>query len=898
MSTFPMALAWCVLQVTLLATISIVWYGLLRRAGPVARSLAVFTGLSLIVLLTILSVSPWPRWQEWSLSRSSPPATSAPSEVPESSEEATSGAASPHTFAPKPSPSPLMDFWGALADEFRAQTRPVVSNQWTWPVVLAALMVIGAGFGFGRLCLGLVLVRSYRRRSRLITSPEILELRDVLQAELGCRRAIDLYESDTLATAATVGWRRPLVILPANWPSWTAEERLAVMAHEIAHIQRHDFPTWVAAQVALVLHFYHPFVHWLCARLRLEQELAADAAAARLSGGQQTYLTTLAAMALRQADRPLAWPARTFLPTRGTFMRRIEMLRDSRLPASTLSTGMRVATVGVLLMAGLFVAGFRGGHATADSGIGNLTLGAMGSALGAAEPVSLAYVPRDTVFIATARPIDILARPELGALRKSLDEQGVLKTLFGGAIDRIEQVTFVMLPREISPNVTVPAPAGVILRMAKSEDADATIKTLLPESIEMEYATQKYLKRPSGPSMSVMRADERTLVISEDEPNLKRMIVAGETGASTTKWAEAWGKISRSEAAVLMNIAAVRTSLDASMQQAPPQGPGAMLLSFAPLWQKADVAALSLQFGQTLKLDGILNCSSAADATKVQETLSAVVTLGKNMLSQGRGAAARSGQQESAMLLGLIDIADTMIDGAKVNVADKKVELTASVAAKDVTTLGTLLVPAVGSARTAARRSQSTNNLKQIGLAMHNYADTFRSFPPAVLYGPDGKTPYSWRVAILPYIEQDALYRQYNFNEPWDSETNKKVLENMPVIYRDPSDSEASRNSSYFVLTGPQTIFSGKAGTTLPQITDGLSNTLMVVEAKRDIPWTKPEDIPYDREKTVPKLGGHYDEGFITLFGDGSVRFIQKKIEEQVLRMLITKDGGEAIPNY
>src|SRR5258708_36844007 len=102
-----------------------------------------------------------------------------------------------------------------------------------------------------------------------------------------------------------------------------------VLAHEIAHIARHDFATLIAAQVAVVLHFYHPLVHWLAARLRLEQELAADAAAARLTGGQRTYLTTLAGMALRQSDCPLAWPARTFLPTPGTFMRGIEIGRAS-----------------------------------------------------------------------------------------------------------------------------------------------------------------------------------------------------------------------------------------------------------------------------------------------------------------------------------------------------------------------------------------------------------------------------------------------------------------------------------------------------------------------------------------------------------------------------------------
>ena len=133
-----------------------------------------------------------------------------------------------------------------------------------------------------------------------------------------------------------------------------------MLAHEIAHIARHDFATWVAAQLALVFHFYHPLVHWLAARLRLEQELAADAAAAQLTGGQRSYLTTLAGMALRQSDRPLAWPARTFLPTRGTFMRRIEMLRDEKLLSTKMTTGLRAGLVAVLAAASLAVAGLRG----------------------------------------------------------------------------------------------------------------------------------------------------------------------------------------------------------------------------------------------------------------------------------------------------------------------------------------------------------------------------------------------------------------------------------------------------------------------------------------------------------------------------------------------------------
>ncbi len=127
-------------------------------------------------------------------------------------------------------------------------------------------------------------------------------------------------ESARSSTPATIGWRRPVLLLPVDWRTWTDEECLAVLAHEIEHVRRGDFASWVAAQFGVALHFYHPLVHWLAARLRLQQELAADAAAARVLGGQRKYVTTLAAMALRQSDAAAAWPARAFLPTSKTFL--------------------------------------------------------------------------------------------------------------------------------------------------------------------------------------------------------------------------------------------------------------------------------------------------------------------------------------------------------------------------------------------------------------------------------------------------------------------------------------------------------------------------------------------------------------------------------------------------
>jgi hypothetical protein len=152
--------------------------------------------------------------------------------------------------------------------------------------------------------------------------------------------------------------------------------------------------------------------------------------------------------------------------------------------------------------------------------------------------------------------------------------------------------------------------------------------------------------------------------------------------------------------------------------------------------------------------------------------------------------------------------------------------------------------------------------------------------------GPDGKTPHSWRVELLPYLEQQNLYNAYKINEPWDSPDNKKIAEAKVVIIG-ASDDGGKNYSDYFVLTGKGTIFSGKEGMKLQEVTGGTSNTILIVEAKRDVPWTKPEDIDFDPDKAPPKLGGHFPGGFIAAFADGSVRFINDNVDAKALKALI-----------
>lgn len=602
------------------------------------------------------------------------------------------------------------------------------------------------------------------------------------------------------------------------------------------------------------------------------------------------------------------------------------MLRDDKLLSRKMTAGMRAGVIATLAAASLAVAGLRGAAAdrkanvdrsdelavgddsqskterskpprnnsgTAGSSASNGTSGS-GTGQGTSDPLSLAWVPRDAIAVARIRPAELLNRPALAALKKAVLQQKDLQESLGVSLDKIEQATVIFLIDAGQPGrgPSEPAPAGVIVRLAEAGDAAALLKALQPNPEKQEYAGQTYFRPREGSGQFCFPADERTVVVCGQEEHLRRLIVAGKNGASKALWAGAWRGADDSDIAALVNTAALGEMLNQAGAGGPPGGP---MPAIAPLWQATTTALLTADFRERLALSLTLTTQNAKDVQKVRDTLSAVVTLSKNGLSQARGQFSRLPGGEGAALLGAADVADSLLDSLKIEVKDVQVQASASAEAEDAASLVAMLLPAIAQARVAARRSQATNNLKQLALAMHNYHDVYGAFPPAVLYGPDGKTPYSWRVALLPYLDGAPLYEQYKRDEAWDSSNNKKVLAKMPPFFRDPNDPADSTFSSYYALTGPTTIFFDKEGAKIAQIRDGTSSTLMFVEAKRDIPWTKPEDIPYDNDKPLPKLGGHYAEGFIAAFCDGSVRFILQNVDPMLLRSIITRDGGELV---
>lgn len=300
----------------------------------------------------------------------------------------------------------------------------------------------------------------------------------------------------------------------------------------------------------------------------------------------------------------------------------------------------------------------------------------------------------------------------------------------------------------------------------------------------------------------------------------------------------------------------------------------------------------------TLKLppDPVVGVAIEATNEETAKTLSDAADQGLAMLNGLILAASVKGDADAASLIPVVALLKPESNGTRLSMAlgDDQDEIVA---------FQQLVAPAVRAAREAARRSVRVNNFKQIALAMHNYHDAKKSFPPAASYDAAGKPLLSWRVMILPYIEQQELYNQFHLDEPWDSEHNRTLIPKMPALFADPEmpDLAAAGRTTTLLPVGEGTAFEGREGKSYRDIPDGTSNTILAVEvvAERAVPWTKPED--WEVDLADPLRGVRRPEGekrggvFTAAYCDGSVRVIHSNIDPTAFKGLLTIAGDEAV---
>jgi len=196
---------------------------------------------------------------------------------------------------------------------------------------------------------------------------------------------------------------------------------------------------------------------------------------------------------------------------------------------------------------------------------------------------------------------------------------------------------------------------------------------------------------------------------------------------------------------------------------------------------------------------------------------------------------------------------------------------------------------------TAAIISQS--NLRTLATAMHDYKGVKGTLPPAASRDREGRPLLSWRVLILPYLEEEALFKEFRLDEPWDGPHNLRLLSRMPTIYAPPlaNSSFNPYSTHYQVFTGKGTAFEGQHGLRLPDdFPGGTTDTILIVEAAEAVPWTKPEDVPYYQNGPLPALGNLSLDYFPVVMADGRVDRIYRKDAEESIRARITRNARKS----
>lgn len=849
---------WVIIQMTVIAVAT---YALILVARNTAPSCRAFVGIIGLLCMATLPITMLVQSRGWSLGDWIP----APNNVEQktaftSAVDSASGSnqatTEPTTNVQTAVNATATDWWQqALVTSsswFQERNNEQPTNQWsqstdTVPSWFPLFIALAVCFGFIRLAIGTLLVHRLRRTAIMLDDPEFEAAVDACAKQMGVPTGISIAESTQIGSAAIIGWLRPIFLLPANWRDWTNDERLAVIAHELAHVRRRDYMATAIAQTTVAMNFFHPLAHALVARVRLEQELAADTLAATHVGGPQRYIEILAGLALRQPEVRTPGPAQAFLPPRRMFVRRLEMLRALKLRGPGWSQLYTTSASIAVIFLSLLATGLR--------------------------PIEAQDKPaRATATAAKQQDIRSLIPPSIIEGVVEIDMPALLaspglKPLMENAAEPLQQLPFdpssiqsvlVMMP---TPGERPPLPEPLVV---------VRFKEGIRVSEEMLGPTSR-------------QVDSQTLVVGG--PRELRDVIG--TVPSDNQFRPFLARHDDQPIRAVVKTEWMRTTVN---REGPPIDHP--LWAFSPLWDKVDTMSLGVELSEDLIVTGQID---ASQPQQVADTLIALKTLGRNYLARlakPRDSDSPSNPMEAILLASVVSQATQLLDSIKISAADKQVNVSAKLDS-GVYTAMTLLLPAVQSARGAARRTQAANNLKQILLAMHNYHSAYGHLPTAVMKDKESGVERSWRIDLLPFLDQAQLWNQYAMNEPWDSPNNLKVLEQMPAVYAAPGIGGSETPYQAVVSEGAALLLTEDGE--MPDfrhIIDGLSNTIFVVETQPMVPWTKPVDfsktgvqdlIPIRPEDNIINVG----------FGDGSVRAISLSITQSVWKALLTKAGGE-----
>ncbi|MFO0803563.1 MAG: DUF1559 domain-containing protein [Gemmataceae bacterium] len=531
---------------------------------------------------------------------------------------------------------------------------------------------------------------------------------------------------------------------------------------------------------------------------------------------------------------------------------------------------------------------------------------------GGAANADLALVPPDAVGFVHVRLAELWKNDMFAGLRKTFERAGdkvlgAIDAQFAPAPSTLDRATAFVLMDDPAKE---PAVFG-ILAFSRAFDSAQVLKSYLPEA-KKNMAGNRPVFTDADKGIEIAFSDDRHILVGQ----------AGTLAGYFARKSPNEGPMSRA-----LKLAESRPVVAAANIAGLPIPPGAIEQIPAEVRPilKAEQVMIALDLGAEPRLEVRAGYKDAAAAGDAETAVKALVEIGRKELAKART------EMESKLLdpkiktprpagelpeaigtafaIGALGRVDDVLADPKLVLRDGKDLAFSATMPKELVAAGGgfaaiglgLALPAIQKVRAGAARSQSMNNLKQIGLAIHNY-ESANGHLPADIVDKNGKPILSWRVAILPYIEQDNLYRRMKLNEPWDSEHNAVFSKVLIKTYLSPNATETTDKNgygltNYLAASGKGAAFEPGKKLKFTDFTDGLSNTILAVDSSDMTPWAKPGDLAIDFTKALPKFESAGKLGTANvLMGDGSVRTVNlKTVTEKTLKAAFTRDGGEVL---
>jgi hypothetical protein len=505
----------------------------------------------------------------------------------------------------------------------------------------------------------------------------------------------------------------------------------------------------------------------------------------------------------------------------------------------------------------------------------------------------LAYVPGDAQGFASVRVADLWKSAAVKDAMKKLPQgmtQESVAALMEAAVglkpEDIERATLVFQDAEKGVGW------GVVALNKPVEQKDLLSKLgKLPPIGELKEATHKgktYHVSGQGPQPFAIHFATNKIVILGPEDGVKRCL-EGEGGKPSGLLGRGVSAASGKKDIVIAFAFTDKMKEQLRKEMPPGDNPFSALL-------EAQGVLIQGTLDSKLALEATLSFPNEDKAKAGKTAVELAKSFGQISLAQLRKA------PNMADLGPMMDKAEGVLKDLTIDQSGSDVRVQVKVDADTLVAGPGLLLPAVQKVRVSASRTTSQLNLQQLALAMHSYADNNRTLPPSVKYGPDGKPLWSWRVELLPYVEEGAMYQALNQNEPWDSPHNAQVLARMPKVYQMPGKPENGM-TYYQVFQGKGGLFdaAAKQGPSIAMIQNGkgTSNTILIAESATPVQWAAPGDITVAIDPNNPSfdpraLGGHFGDDINVALADGSKKMLKRSMSPRTLGWAIT--GFTALP--